>query len=441
MSGLATGANKKSSRSHSTLARCCPLQKLVFLALVVVMGSAAPGVTLAQSDTERIRELERKLEQSRRTIEELAARLKELEARIATRPDAAPAAPPVEEHHERRVTEAGAPSAQAPTFLRGFADVGAGYSGNHGNKGFTIGSLDFYLTPRLSENIKSVIELVFEHDAAGVLSADLERMQVGYTFSDAATVWLGRFHSPFGYWNTAFHHGQQLQTSILRPQMIDFEDRGGVVPAHTVGLWGTGAIRSGSGKISYDLFVGTAPSINGNELDPNNSGKSQPGLSSGFNLGYLFGGNANGLKIGVHGYRAVVRDDSLVANVSRVNIFGGYAAIDSPDWELITEYYRFRNEDLSGGTGQFGSWAGFAQLGRHIERWTPYGRVERAVLNQADNYFAMLSRGRAYGRQALGLRYDLTPTSSLKLELNHTLTETTPPASFNQLLLQWAIRF
>ena len=134
-----------------------------------------------------------------------------------------------------------------PTALRGFADVGAGFSGNRGNKGFINGSLDFYLTPQLSANVKSVIELVFEHDDRGVVSPDLERLQVGYTFNNGNTVWLGRFHSPLGYWNTSFHHGQQLQTSVLRPQMIDFEDKGGIVPAHTVGIWGSGAVRAGGG--------------------------------------------------------------------------------------------------------------------------------------------------------------------------------------------------
>jgi hypothetical protein len=254
-------------------------------------------------------------------------------------------------------------------------------------------------------------------------------------------MWLGRFHTPLGYWNTAFHHGQQLQTSVLRPQMIDFEDHGGIMPAHTVGIWDTGAIRAANGKFTYDLFVGTAPSINANVLDPNNSGRTHPGLSAGFNAGYVFGGNADGLKIGLHGYRADVRDDAAAVNVSRLNMLGAYAAIDSPDWEIIAEHYGFRNQDLSGGTGRYGSWSGFAQVGRHFDRWTPYGRLERAVLNQTDNYFGALESGRSYSRQAIGLRYDLTPSSALKFELNHTVTEAAPTARFNQALMQWAIRF
>lgn len=416
---------------------------LIFLGLMTAMGGAAPGISFAQSDAERIRALERKLEQSLKTIEDMGARLNELETRATPGPNVSPAAPPAEQHeHERRTSEAGVAASQAPTLLKGFADVGANFSGNRGNKGFIDGSLDFYLTPQLSSNVKSVIELVFEHDKTkGELAADLERLQVGYAFSNAATVWLGRFHTPLGYWNTAFHHGQQLQTSVLRPQMIDFEDAGGVIPAHTVGVWGTGAVHAGNGRLSYDIFVGNSPSINANVLDPNNSGKTQPGYSSGFNLGYLFGGSADGIKTGIHGYRAVVRDDTPVANVTRVSILGGYAALDSPAWELIAEYYALRNDDLSGGTGRHGSWTGFAQLGYRAERWTPFVRLEKAALNQADNYFAALDSGRAYSRQALGLRYDLTSNSALKAELNRTVAEAAPTVSFNQLLTQWAIRF
>lgn len=408
--------------------------------LVTVATGTVPGITRAQSDSDRIRELERRLERSVETIEALGARVRELEARTPTRSDAAPAAPKVEEHPETTVPDAGAVTPRPPTVLRGFADVGARYSGNRGNKGVALGSIDFYITPQLSENVKALIELVVEYGGTGAVAVDLERLQLGYTVGSSATAWLGRFHTPLGYWNTAFNHGQQIQTSILRPQMVEFEDRGGMLPVRTVGLLGTGAIRAAGGKFTYDLYAGNAPSIRDGTLDPNNSGNRRLDPSSGFNLGYQFAGGADGLKVGLHGYRANVRDEAA-ARVSRLNILGGYAAIDSPVWEVIAEYYRFRNENLTGGTGRFGSWAGFAQVGRRIERWTPYGRLEKAVLNQADNYFGLQTSGRSYSRQAIGLRYELTPESALKLELNRTSLASAPPASFNQWLMQWAIRF
>jgi hypothetical protein len=425
---------------------------LVASAIGIALGCAISGASHAQTDAERIRELERKLEQSLKTIDALGARVKELENRVGPA-DAAPAPPSppataaagesAEHEHARRPTDAGAGLFQPPIVLRGFADVGGGYTSESGRKkGFVDGSLDFYLTPRLSENVKSVIELVFEHDIDGVLSADLERLQIGYTWNDAASVWLGRFHSPLGYWNTEYHHGSELQTSVLRPQMIAFEDQGGVVPAHTVGVWGTGAVRVGAGKATYDLIVGNSPSISDGELDPNNVGSNRFAWASGFNFGYLFGGNAEGLKVGVDGYHAQVSSTSTPAIVTRMNILGAYAATEGDLWELNAEYYYWYNQDVSGGTGNYRSWGGFAQLGRHFGNWTPYVRVEQGIFNQKDNYFALLDGGRSYSLQALGLRYELTSTSALKFEADHVNTRTTPPTgSFNRLLMQWAMRF
>jgi hypothetical protein len=418
--------------------------KAVVLAFAALAAGLGPSVSIAQADSERIRELERKLEQSLKTINELADRVRELENRSPAQAETQAAPAPGSGTHSQPGTVSSIVESvmeKAPTTLRGFADIGWGRSGNGGNKGFKDAAMSFYLTPRLSESVKSVVELVFERDATGALSADLERLQVGYSFRSGTTVWLGRFHTPLGYWNTAFHHGQQLQTSVLRPQMIDFEDHGGVLPVHTVGVWGTGAVNAGTGKVSYDLYGGNAPSIKGNALNPNDLGRVERGGAAGFNLGYLFGGSADGLKIGTHGYRGDVRDDSSPVNRIRLNILGGYAALDSPLWEAIGEYYHFSNNNLAGGSGTFSSWAGFAQLGRRFDLWTPYGRVERASLNQQDSYFALQTSGRSYRRAAVGLRYDVTPDSAIKAELNRTSREDSPTVNFNQLLLQWAIRF
>src|SRR5262245_53852710 len=180
--------------------------------------------------------------------------------------------------------------------LHGFMDVGGAYRSNGGPRGFGLGDLDFYLTPRIGDRIKGLIELNFEVDSAtGELETDVERAQLGYVFSDAATLWAGRFHSPWGYWNTAFHHGQQIQTSITRPQFLEFEDHGGVIPAHTVGLWVTGVMPTGPGKLGYDLFGGNAPRIDlgpagtPGELDPNMATATNHHGSAGFNLAYLPG--------------------------------------------------------------------------------------------------------------------------------------------------------
>lgn len=411
-------------------------------------------VAHAQADADRARDQRtiealnnrvQELEQRLRVLEDLVIRLRETGARAAAPSSAtsaeAAAVPPTAAQRASGHDRDELPIAKTPIALRGFADVGWGKTSGGGNSGFKDISLSLYLTPRLSDSVKSVVELVFERNSDGKLSTDLERLQVGYTFHRGVTVWLGRFHTPLGYWNTAFHHGQQLQTAVLRPQLIEFEDRGGILPVHTIGLWGTGALNAGSGRVTYDLFGGNSPSIDGGTLNPNDLGGAAPGASVGSNIGYLFGEVADGLKIGAHAYRADVHDDAPVGSRVRLGILGAYVVLDTPVWEVIGEYYHFRNADLSGGTGRHHSWAGFVQAGLRIGLWTPYARLETASLDQTDTYFALQSSARTYRRSAVGLRYEITPDSAIKSELNRTRRDESPNDSNNQLLMHWAIRF
>jgi hypothetical protein len=38
-----------------------------------------------------------------------------------------------------------------------------------------------------------------------------------------------------GYWNNAFHHGRWLQITAERPRILKFEDEGGILPIHFIG--------------------------------------------------------------------------------------------------------------------------------------------------------------------------------------------------------------
>jgi len=332
--------------------------------------------------------------------------------------------------------------------LHGFMDVNVGAQNHGGTKGFALGNLDFYLTPRIGDRIRALIELNFETTDSGGLDTDLERLQIGYVFSDAATVWAGRFHSPWGYWNTAYHHGQQIQTTITRPKFLEFEDRGGVIPAHTVGLWATGTLAAGTEKFSYDLFTGNSQRIDldaaktpgSGELDPNTAAATNNRALFGFNLGYL-PSVIEGLKVGLHGYTATIDDDAVPPNSTRLRFAGGYFAYLESDWEILGEFYDFSNLDLSGTTGTHRSHAGYVQAGRLFGRWTPYVRGERASLDQTDAYFAQQASGGSYDRGVVGLRYDLDPRAALKLEANHTRFTDRVISNFNEVRLQWAIRF
>jgi hypothetical protein len=436
--------------------------------LAMLAGAiAANGPVMAATPTpeDRVAELERRLDASAKLIEELNARVRSLEARVpsqgaaataAAAPSTAPsltpdAAPQSDEAArlatvEREVSEiaAGASTRNASGLpVHGFADVGAGSrtATDPDHKGFVVGSLDFYLTPELGDRVRSLFELNFEVDEEGEIATDLERAQIGYQVADSATVWLGRFHTPYGYYNTAFHHGQQISMALRRPRFIQFEDEGGVMPAHTVGLWMTGGQRFSSGKWTYDAFMGNAQRIEDGSLNMAQAGLSSAELTYGGNLGYLPGGSLDGLKVGASFLTANVEDDAVVPNRTRVLNFGLYGVYDTDQWENIVEFYHWDNDDRSGATGSHTSYAGFIQVAYRMNRFSPYARYERASLDQGDAYFAAQATGGSYYRSAIGIRFDLDLSAAIKLEVARTVNTDRTRDEFSEAMMQYAIRF
>jgi hypothetical protein len=433
----------------------------------------------ATNDSDRIAVLEQKLDQSLQLIRELSARVHDLEARApqgtpvvadqrsgaaaaapgtaaptppaaaqtgaaaATPPDTAQRLAKVEQTVNQMAASAGQ-HAEEGLATHGFADVGIGNHNAEFSKyqGADVGELDFFLTPRLGSRTRALFELNFEVGSDGTVGVDLERAQIGYQFADSATVWLGRFHTPYGYYNTAFHHGQQIATSLRRPRFIDFEDHGGIMPAHTVGAWLTGSERVGDQRVTYDVYIGNSQRITGGALDMNNAGNTHGSTIVGGNLGLLLSGALDGLKVGVDAFQTRIEDeDQSPPYVTQVRSFGTYAAYDTDNWEDIAEFHVFSNQDLTGHTGTHHSDAGFVQIGYRAGRYTPYARYERGSFQQSDRFFAAQANGSSYYREALGLRFDVDLVSALKLELAETRLTDRVIGSYDEALLQYAIRF
>jgi hypothetical protein len=158
----------------------------------VALAAAIPA--RADESSDRLRELEAQLARSLQLIEQLNARVNELER--AARPAAQPASPPAASASapawgdqaraigalQESVNQLTDSLTRAPpdtgTPLHGFVDVGAGWSTRQDptrQRGFHAGSLDIYLTPQIGSRIKSLMELVFEFDEAGG-SFDMERV-------------------------------------------------------------------------------------------------------------------------------------------------------------------------------------------------------------------------------------------------------------------------
>ena len=419
-----------------------------------LLGGGTPTIAqVANGEAAQLAELRQKLDESLKMIAALNARVQELEAARVPAPVAAAPAAPAEAQRievvETKVAQMEAANAShvADTTglpMHGFADVGVAnhYSWNPDLKGFNVGNLDFYLTPRLGDRTKALFELNIETDTDGTIGVDLERAQIGYTFSDAATVWLGRFHTPFGYMNTAFHHGSWISNALRRPAFLNFEDHDGILPVHTVGSWLTGAVRGDEGKLLYDVYIGNGQKIIGGIIDMRSAGNEHGQPIAGGRLGYEWtGGAVDGLAFGLHAFSSTISDDQLPQHDTRVRVYGGYVVYDTDRWEHISEVYFFDNQDLSGRTGSHRSEAGFLQLAYRSAFGVPYLRYERAALQQADQYFAQQAYGASYWRAAVGMRFDIDLKSAFKLELANTHITDRVRREYNEALAQYAIRF
>ena len=430
-----------------------------------VIAFAACQFIAAQAyadDTAKTAELEKKLDQAMQQLKVLTDRINQLEAAKA-QPAVATVAPDTQQKIqaqderinklEQSLEQAAAANADqsladsqsAGVPLHGFISVGYANLPKlpslpntlNEKSGFQMKNVDFYMTPNFGDQLKALMEFNLEYTDQGVLTYDLERFEIGYVFNDLANVWVGRFHTPFGQWNTAYHHGHYIQTSIDRPRFIAFEDQGGVLPSHTVGVMESGTLRVNSGdRIAYDLFVGNGSRIIpasdgntlgiplGNQLEFNPVGDDNANVAFGGRASYTL---ANTLTLGLHALSETVNTydaNNVQLNSTQVKFYGGYYFLEWNNWESIGEYYQFKNKDVSGpqgNTGTHDSWAGYAQLSYTFNNiWTPYVRTEKAALDQTDYYFGSLDSGRAYTRNVAGIRWDFNKSAALKFEFDRT---------------------
>ena len=153
-----------------------------------------------------------------------------------------------------RETEEHYPSLQ----IRGFGDVDFSASDQKGSiSGFNLGQFVLHFASPLSEKVSYFGEVSFTAAPTGY-DLSVERTIIRYDYNDFFKVSFGKYHTPIGYWNAAFHHGAWLQTTISRPEMVRFG--GTFIPTHFVGLQVEGNIPSGGLGLGYNVGLGNGRS-------------------------------------------------------------------------------------------------------------------------------------------------------------------------------------
>lgn len=317
--------------------------------------------------------------------------------------------------------------------------------GRNGNP--ALGTLDFYLSQEV-QDVDILMELVVENGSA----VDLERLILGYEFNDKLRFRMGRFHTPLGFWNTSYHHGVQLQTTINRPEFLKFEDDGGILPVHTVGVYLSGKFRSPQITSEYGLMAGSGPRITSedgvsNLISPNNISDNNMGKSVAVSLAFS-SPMIEGLKVGVSGHITRVESDGKFVPVSSVNtvdvdqdILGAALSYSLENIDLMGEYFSIRDKDNIGSSGSNTSSAYYALVSyTFVGKWTPYLLYENMSLKNGpgeDPYFIALGTSDVKKTTA-GLRYNINIRSSLKFEWRNVEHGN---AGWHEYGFQWGLSF
>lgn len=300
----------------------------------------------------------------------------------------------------------------------GFGDVNfAKTSRREGARNFFEGQLTLHMASELSSRTTFFGEISFTprtdagtgSPAATGFNVEVERMILRFDQSDRLKVSVGRYHTPINYWNTAFHHGQWLQTTATRPEMIQFGGR--VLPVHFVGALVEGAIPARGLNLNYKAGIGngrgTVISRGGDAGDSNGS---LAWLVNGFvKPDRLFGLQAGGA---VYGDRITRADGSEFDE----QIVAAHVVWQKETPEVIFEYagvrHRDRATDIAVWTPAFYIQVAH-RLAVHNGAWKPYFRFEHIDVDAADGIFAGVP---SLDGVTLGVRYDASALAALKLE-------------------------
>jgi hypothetical protein len=291
-----------------------------------------------------------------------------------------------------------------------FGEVDYRQTDGPGSDGFIIGQLVGQLNAEIDTKLSVFTELTATAREGEDFEFEVERLFVRYDFSDAFKLSAGRFHTPIGYWNAAYHHGSWLQTTVGRPEAMKFGSN--VIPIHFVGVLLEGKL--GASNFGYRLGYGNGrcETIN----DPCDLGDTN-GKPAYLGEIYYRPLNRYMLDTGVTLYVDSVEPESG-PEVDEV-IVNAHVALQGDRPELIGEYTFARHErrNTAGPDGDTNS--AYLQLayrlGGRAENLKPYFRAEYLDVDDDDPLLGELALD--YDGFIGGVRWDFSRWAALKTEV------------------------
>lgn len=415
----------------------------IAVALLAILGNgevarAQQTTSESQKDHPTIQELLKRVEQLEKQVLELQAKNAAPAAPAVAPTEVANPAPPAPRAATGETQQGGPPMEMAASEpglkIRGFTDLtfhGGDQKGT--TTSFSLGSLNLFITSEVSEKFKFLSELVFEAGPDNAMGVDLERMLLMYSYNDYFNFEIGRYHTAIGYYSTAYHHSSWLQTTVGRPFLFAFEDNGGILPIHNVGVSVSGRIPSGRVGLHYVAEVGNgrtsrtpqAEAVQ-NVVDENN-GKAvnfavfaRPEALHGFQTGF-----------------SIYHDKLAPAGLPNIGetILAAHAVYSNSTFEWLNEALVIRNAP-QGSFPIFHTPAFYSQISKRFGAYRPYFRYEYINAPVNEPLFADVGLRRG---PSTGLRFDASDAVALKLQYDFLQQRGRPSA--NLLTTQFAFTF
>jgi len=270
--------------------------------------------------------------------------------------------------------------------------------------------------------------------------SEFERLQFGWSNNKNTKAWLGRFHNPLGYWNTAQHHGIYLQTSISRPSIAEFSDDGGIMPMHITGaLFEFEAPLGGGANLDVDIALGSGPTFKAGVLepvDPLRFGNTKSHENMTLRVRYIPDFSSD-TQLGLFSGYMRMKGDSVVTNDIKQSQTGVFGVWDNDSLRLLGSVFLISSRlNLPGNIESSGDFtSGYVQA-EYIfdDGFTLYGRIEETSNVENDPYLALFPLF-VDSRELLGLRYDVIRNHALTLELKKDRFSS---REVTHIILQWS---
>ena len=250
--------------------------------------------------------------------------------------------------------------------------------------------------------------------------SEMERLQVGWRFGERDVLWLGRMHTPIGFWNTEYHHGTYLQTTRHRTQLDDFEDENSPLPKHFIGLlWDGSRATSAGGLVSYSFAWGQQPRWGETSFEPRDIlGRIKTGR-------HRYGGTArvsyradevgsDQAGVSVHHFTAL--GDGLPVRTVEQTALAAHVVKTVGSLKLSSTLVVAKNTVTTAKVAKGHFFTMWLQAEHPVvDKVTAYARTERTFRVNADPLLQMMP-GFEHQERLVGLRWDFATNQALRIE-------------------------